>query len=95
MNEYQKAFEIISCCDKCTHTIDNQCDQCECYKEFWKIDELVKKSVPKKVIEIETVYKCPSCDTYLLFKHENMCLRLENTQTYCSSCGQRLDWGEE
>lgn len=60
-----------------------------------KLDELVKKSVPKKVIEIETIYKCPICDTYLLFKHENMCLRLENTQTYCSSCGQRLDWGEE
>lgn len=57
MNKYQQALDIICKCEICN------CGDCKTNKSFWVLDELVKKSVPKKVIEIETVYKCPSCDT--------------------------------
>ena len=60
-----------------------------------KLDELVKKSVPKKVIEIETVYKCPSCDTWLLVKDKDICPKYMDKHNYCPSCGQRLNWEDE
>lgn len=39
MNEYQKAFENISFCEKC------KCEQCRFIEDYWKLEELVNKSV--------------------------------------------------
>lgn len=39
MNEYQKAFENISFCEKC------KCERCRFIEDYWKLEELVNKSV--------------------------------------------------
>ena len=57
-------------------------------------DDRTTLNKAKKVIEIETVYKCPSCDTWLLVKDKDICPKYMDKHNYCPSCGQALDWSD-
>lgn len=54
--------------------------------------EALEKQIPKKVIREPYFYgvtcRCPSCGLYV----SN--IRYKSNTTFCSDCGQALDWGE-
>jgi hypothetical protein len=67
------------------------------------LQELVNKEKPMKPLEPEThplamgmanfgyiKYTCPHCH-----KKEQAFYSGDDIQSYCSDCGQRLDWGKE
>lgn len=57
------------------------------------LDELVDRSMPKKVVLVNNWYKCPSCGGLLAFNVKGLCIDCQNI--FCGGCGQKLDWGED
>lgn len=94
MNKYQEVLENIGMIDLDTES--NGYDNPKYLKDFYFgeyciLEEIVKKSIPKKPLEVYEYFldvylfgECPVCgeDCY-------------GTMNYCPKCGQALDWSEE
>lgn len=100
MSKHQEALNYMVHCGKCTLRI--QCKECkrnyECsfYLASKKLQELVDKATPKKVLNTELHHidailkrtKCPQCSNYTYgFRYSVI--------KFCRHCGQALDWSNE
>ena len=94
MNKYQEVLESIGMIDLDTES--NGYNNPKYLKDFYFgeyciLEEIVKKSIPKKSLEVceydFDVYlfgKCPIC-------YEDCNSRMN----YCFNCGQAIDWSKE
>ena len=100
MNKYQEALDdlsypdIYSPCygDKCGET---DCGDCKIKRDILTLKELVEKETPKKVIKLKEkeygyTHECPVCHGYVGTIVDDGV----EYDTYCCSCGQKLDWEE-
>ena len=85
----KKALEEISLykqCGLCLIPADIYKKQCE------KLDELEEKQIAKKplggTVSRDMACYCPICMNFV-------CFRDTHKSNYCSTCGQKLDWGNE
>lgn len=71
---------------------DNLCEQFQkmYYEHRQVLQELVDKSIPKKVININNtefeMYKCPNCHVKFIS---------DGIEKYCDECGQAFDWSND
>lgn len=96
MNKYQEAFESISD-NKYQYGTDEQ----------WELlQELVDKATPLKpqkeyvqYVVDGTYYSCPCCgyliDKFCIMQDNNYKKIVIKTSSYCSKCGQTIDWSDE
>ena len=88
MNKYQEVYDYIL-------TVTNGGEGM--VKEMNIIRELVEKSTPKKVVDIDTYIDfeegytgysgiCPTCREWCYDNHDSY---------YCGGCGQAISWSQE
>lgn len=96
MNKYQKALKTLKSKDikLCVYKDVDYEDQPSLfdlyYSEIFALQELVDITNQTKPIYKNGRYYCPNCGSGEYLYNED-----GNKNTYCSQCGQKIDWSEE
>lgn len=61
-------------------------DNCKSKITYKEVNQAIKKQIPKKVLTHNGYIECPYCETDI---------KEDKGNSYCSICGQALDWSEE
>jgi hypothetical protein len=75
---------IVKSFEDSANAIETLSEEIQQYRAIGTIEEfktLKEKSVAKKVISRNSMYRCPTCESLVSV-----------TQTKCTKCSQKLDW---
>jgi hypothetical protein len=89
----EESFNVVvkyGFCGNCRRKFEGEhCIKCDCYQRVKFIKEALEKQVPKKPVSVNITRidypQCPICGRTLW----------KNSEKYCASCGQRIDWSED
>ena len=101
MNKYQEALDDLSYPDINSPCYGNKCGETDCgdcniKRDILTLKELVDKATANKAIKLKEkefgyTHICPVCHSYVGTIIDDGI----EYDTYCCSCGQKLDWSGE